>query len=132
MKKLIILLISIFVTSISVMADSANHDQVANNASMPPQLRDAMRQQWMQQINQPPMPMMRGQKNGMMMDPQMMQNMMAMRQQGNSNMPHNGMMDSQMMQNMMRVHMDQMRNMEQKLTSIESLLDELVDLQKKR
>lgn len=132
MKKLNILLISALVSSTTVMADNDTHDQFAYNASMPPNMRDSMRQQWIQQNQRPPMPMLRGQQNGMMMDPQMMQNMMTMRQQGNPNMPHSGMMDPQMMHNMMRVHTDQMRNMEQKLARIESLLGELVDLQKQR
>lgn len=132
MKKLNFLLISVIVTSTTAMADNANHNQVASNSSMTPQMRDSMRQQWVQQNQQPSMPMMRGQSNDMMMDPQMMRNMMAMRQQGNPNLPHKGMMDPQMMHNMMSVHTDQMRNMEQMLVSIESLLGELVDLQKKR
>lgn len=107
MKKLDILLISVLVTSTSALADNANDQQMTSNASMPPPMREAMRQQWMQQNLGRQMTMMRGQQNRMMMDPQMMHNMM-------------------------RVHLDQMREMEEKIASIESLLSTLVELQKKR
>jgi hypothetical protein len=42
-----------------------------------------------------------------------------------------GMMDPVQMHNMMKVHTDEMRSLFDKLDAIESLLSELVELQKK-
>ena len=130
MKIYQIVISGFLAVSTTVFADQADNP-VDKTSSIPPQMRDSMRQQWMVQ-NQPPMQMMGGPNRGMMMDPQMMQNMMAMRQQGMPYMPSGSMMDAQQMHNMMKVHTDQMRKMEKKLTSIELLLSELVSLQKGR
>jgi len=66
----------------------------------------------------------------------MMQNMMRMRQgqMGGSHMGmgrHGGMKNPQMMQNMMQKKHLHMTQMEQHLSNIESLLTELVEMQRK-
>lgn len=74
------------------------------------------------------MPMM-GQGNyGMMMDPTMRENMRQYSQQGNG--MQGGMMNPQMMQNMMQMRQQHMNQIQQRLDKIESMLAELLEMQK--
>lgn len=95
-----------------------------------------MRQQQMRQGQPGRMPMMGGGSHGMMMDPVMRRNMMRWRQQqmrqGHpGNMPMMGAGNNPMMMDptMRQQHMAEMK---QHLSNIETLLTELVELQKKK
>jgi hypothetical protein len=105
-----------------------------------PMMRRNMMQQRMQRMQQGGMPMS-GQDNDMMMDPMMRQNMMQMRQQRQQQMMgkgmHHGMghhqcsdKNPQMKQNMMEMRQQHMEKMEQRLSKIEALLEQLVEQNK--
>lgn len=105
-----------------------------------PLMRQNMMQQRMRRMQQGGMPMS-GQDNDMMMDPMMRQNMMQMRQQRQQQMMGKGMHQGQgcqhgpgknpeMKQEMMGMKKQHMEKMEQSLSNIENLLQQLVDQKK--
>lgn len=130
MKKISTLLISAALLSTAVVAGTTDQEQGANINTMPPPMREAMRQQWMQQNQQPPMPMMVNPNAGAM-NPGMMQHMMTMHQQNPTAGKGSHMMDPQRMHNMMQVHSDQLRGVGDTLRGIEKLLAQLVELNRK-
>lgn len=130
MNKILTSLISAALISTAVAAGTPDQGQGANTNTMPPPMRDAMRQQWIQQKQQPPMPMM-GNTDAGAMNPGMMQHMMTMHQQNPAGQKGSHMMDPQQMHNMMQVHSDQLRGVGVTLGRIEKLLTELVELNRK-
>lgn len=105
--------------------------------AMDPQMMQRMMQMRQQQMGQGNMPMM-GQGQGQM-SPQMMERrhqMMQMRQQQMQQNMGKGMqggnMNPQMMQNMMEMRQQHKQQMEQRLANIESMLAELLALQKQK
>jgi len=97
---------------------------------MDPQARREMMQQRQQRMadgySMPP----RGGYRGMMMDPEMQRNMMQWRHSAGDT--QDGMKNPQMMQRMMYMRQQHMQQMEKRLANIESLLKELVELQKQQ
>lgn len=97
-------------------------------AMMDNMMRMRQQQMWQGSGPQGRMPMMGGGSYERMMDPVMRKNMMQMRQQKMMKMRQGGMMNPEMM----KKRQQHMQTMEQRLSNIEKLLTELVELQKKK